>query len=399
MNYDYSETVDYLLDWYDRNRRFLPWREEPKPYYVWVSEIMLQQTRVEAVRVYFDRFINTLPTIKDLADCEEEKLLKLWEGLGYYNRVRNLQKAAKLILEEHDGHMPADYDKLLGLPGIGSYTAGAIASISFQLPEPAVDGNVLRVMKRVAGNFDDITKASVKKQMENDLREIIPKDRPGDFNQSLMDLGATVCIPNGKPICDKCPIVHLCKAHHNGTQMLIPVKPEKKPRKIEDKTILLLEFDGYYAIRKRDNKGLLSRLWELPGLEGKLSAEAVEELLNNEGYRNFTVQSLGEGKHIFSHIEWHMIGYHIKFTNVLEEININNSDYNEDPNVYEHVNIGFNNVSDYAYNNKHLISKTLNVQNKFDMISNTDCIWVSKDRINKDFTLPSAFETYKKYII
>lgn len=401
MNYDYSDTVKYLLDWYDNNRRFLPWREEPKPYYVWVSEIMLQQTRVEAVRVYFDRFISTLPTIKELADCEEEKLLKLWEGLGYYNRVRNLQKAAKLIEEEYDGQMPSDYDELLRLPGIGSYTAGAIASISFQIPEPAVDGNVLRVMKRVAGSFDDITKASVKKQMESDLREIMPKDRPGDFNQSLMDLGATVCIPNGKPLCDKCPVMHLCKAFHNGTQMLIPVKPEKKPRKIEDKTILLIEFNGHYAIRKRDSKGLLARLWELPNVEGKLSAMAVEELLYKEGYGDFTVQSLGEGKHIFSHIEWHMVGYHIKFRQVLDGNVINNLDCVADSKAYEIAkNDSFAVLNDNCdKKNNQLNYKIFNVQNNFDMLSNTDCIWASKDRIDKEFTLPSAFETYKKFII
>ncbi|MDU6265080.1 MAG: A/G-specific adenine glycosylase [Anaerocolumna aminovalerica] len=367
MNYDYSETVEFLLDWYDLNRRFLPWREEPRPYYVWISEIMLQQTRVEAVKVYFERFISTLPSIKDLADCEEEKLLKLWEGLGYYNRVRNLQKTAKIIVEEYNGQMPADYDKLLQLPGIGPYTAGAIASISFQIPEPAVDGNVLRVMKRVAGSFDDITKAPVKKQMENDLREIIPRDRPGDFNQSIMDLGATVCIPNGKPLCDKCPIIHLCNGFQKGIQMLIPVKPEKKPRKIEDRTILLMEFDNRYAIRKRGSKGLLARLWELPGLDGKLSVMAVEEILLREGYRNFTIQPLGEGKHIFSHIEWHMVGYHIKFMEVPDEDILCNPDYVAEYNGYETVN--------------------------------TDCIWVSKERINKEFTLPSAFEIYKRFIV
>ncbi len=367
MNYDYSETVEYLLDWYDLNRRFLPWREEPKPYYVWVSEIMLQQTRVEAVKVYFERFISTLPSIKDLADCEEEKLLKLWEGLGYYNRVRNLQKAAKIIVEKYNGQMPADYSSLLKLPGIGSYTAGAISSISFQIPEPAVDGNVLRVMKRVAGNFDDITKTTVKKQMENDLREVIPRERPGDFNQSLMDLGATVCIPNGKPLCDKCPIMHLCKAFHEGTQMLIPVKPEKKPRKIEDRTILLMEINSRYAIRKRDSKGLLARLWELPSLEGKLSAMSVEEILHEKGYQNFTIQPLGDGKHIFSHIEWHMVGYHIKFKEVPDENIICSTDHVAEYNGYEKVN--------------------------------TDCIWVTKERINKEFTLPSAFEIYKRFII
>lgn len=359
MNYDYSNTIDFLLDWYDLNCRILPWRENPTSYYVWISEIMLQQTRVEAVKFYFDRFTSVLPDIQSLADADEEKLLKLWEGLGYYNRARNLQKAAKIIEENYHGVMPADYDELLKLPGIGSYTAGAIASIAFKIPVPAVDGNVLRVMKRVAGSFDDITKAKVKKELELDLREIMPKNRPGDFNQSLMDLGAMICIPNGKPLCEKCPIMHLCKAFHNGTQMLIPVKPEKKPRKIEDKTILLIEKDGKYAINKRSNKGLLAGLWELPNVEGKLSTLALEEFFINKGLENVTINCIGEAKHIFSHIEWHMIGYYIKINKldtVAEKRNTCNNSC----------------VSDYT--------------------------WADKEEIENKYTLPTAFTTYRECI-
>ena len=184
MGYDYSKTVDFFLDWYELNARILPWRSEPKPYYVWVSEIMLQQTRVEAVKGYFERFIEALPDVKALAEAEDELILKLWEGLGYYSRVRNMKKAAIRIMEEHGGMVPADYETLCSLPGIGAYTAGAIASIAYGLPEPAVDGNVLRVMKRIAGSFDDISKESVKKGLREDLKMVMPAGRCGDFTQS-----------------------------------------------------------------------------------------------------------------------------------------------------------------------------------------------------------------------
>lgn len=311
MAYNYKVIVPYLLDWFDYNARILAWRENPKPYYIWVSEIMLQQTRVEAVKSYFDRFISALPDIKALAKVDEEKLLKLWEGLGYYNRVRNLQKAAQLVLSEYEGELPPNYEKLLILPGIGAYTAGAIASIAFGIPVPAIDGNVLRVTKRIAGSLDDITKDSVKKELWQDLLLIIPKDRPGDFNQSLMELGATVCLPNGKPLCDQCPVMHLCKAFHEDKIMQIPVKPVKKERRREERTILLLEYQGRYAIRKRVAKGLLAGLWELPGLEDKLDPQELMERVSDMGISIATVLPMGEAKHIFSHVEWHMVGYHI----------------------------------------------------------------------------------------
>lgn len=312
MSYDYKEIVPYLLDWFDYNARILPWREEPKPYYVWISEIMLQQTRVEAVKGYFERFITALPDIRALAEAPEEKLLKLWEGLGYYNRVRNLQKAAQIVVKEYGGDLPPDYAMLLKLPGIGSYTAGAIASIAYGVSVPAVDGNVLRVAKRISAGYEDITKESTKKELERDLIHIIPKDRPGDFNQSLMELGACVCLPNGKPLCEKCPVMHLCKAFHQDIVMELPVKPGKKKRRIEDRTILVLEYQGKYALQQRDNKGLLAGLWELPNLSGNMEPEELSKALSGEGYIPGHVENLGKAKHIFSHIEWHMIGYHIR---------------------------------------------------------------------------------------
>ena len=311
MSYDYSEIVPYLLHWYDRNARILRWREEPKPYYVWVSEIMLQQTRVEAVKGYFDRFLAELPTIADLAAAEEEKLLKLWEGLGYYNRVRNMQKAAQIVMRDYGGELPADYEALKSLPGIGSYTAGAIASIAFGLAQPSVDGNVLRVLKRVAASFDDITKEKVKKELENDVRQIMPKDRPGDFNQSLMELGATVCIPNGKPLCEQCPVMHLCKAFHQGVEMEIPVKPPKKERKTEELTVFVIKQEGKkdleIVLHKRPEKGLLSGMWELPNVEGHLNEKEVQNL-----FPAAQISRLPDGKHIFSHVEWRMWCYEIK---------------------------------------------------------------------------------------
>lgn len=317
-SYEYGEIVPYLVDWYEANARILPWRLEPTPYHVWISEIMLQQTRVEAVRGYYDRFLTALPTIEDLANASEDVILKLWEGLGYYSRVRNLQKAAKVVVDEYGGSLPASYTELLKLPGIGSYTAGAIASIAYGIPVSAVDGNVLRIAKRLAGSFDDITKASVKKQLEIEFTAITPEDAAGAFNQSLMDLGATICIPNGRPLCEKCPVMHLCIAFKKDLQSQIPVKPKKKGRRIEEKTVFVLECDGKLVLHKRLDKGLLAGLWELPNIEGKSSIDKVQDMLKRsfleDEIRNIELTSLGEGKHIFSHVEWHMTGFHIKYT-------------------------------------------------------------------------------------
>lgn len=307
----YKETIPYMLQWYDYNQRILPWRSDPKPYYVWISEIMLQQTRVEAVRGYFDRFTTELKTVKDLAMVPEEKLLKLWEGLGYYNRAKNLKKAAVIIMEQYDGELPNNYEELMKLPGIGSYTAGAIASIAFHQPVPAVDGNVLRVMNRVTASFEDIAKDKVKKQMERDLLAVMPKDRPGDYNQSLMELGATVCIPNGKPLCEKCPLMHLCKAFHQDLTEQIPVKSKKKARVIERKTVFVLSYQGKYAIQKRAENGLLGGLWELPNVDATISYDKIHDLMIEWNQQGSDVEYLKEAKHIFTHKEWHMVGYHI----------------------------------------------------------------------------------------
>ena len=325
----YEETVPYLLHWYDYNRRILPWREDPTPYHVWVSEIMLQQTRVEAVKGYYDRFLQRLPDVKALAEAEEEVLLKLWEGLGYYNRVRNMQKAAQILMKQYDGSMPADYEAIKALPGIGDYTAGAISSIAFGLPYPAVDGNVLRVMSRVTCSEEDIAKEQTKKKLKEDLTNIMPA-RSGDFNQSLMELGATVCLPNGKPLCEQCPVMHLCKAFRVGRETEIPVKSGKKERRIEKRLIYLILCDGKVLIHRREKKGLLGGLWEYPNeLVESGETELLKMLPEGELRRffcrysgtteekhaleaDFVIKKDKKAKHIFSHVEWHMEGIRIE---------------------------------------------------------------------------------------
>lgn len=310
MSNGLENIVDDLLRWFDENKRSLPWRDNPEPYYVWVSEIMLQQTRVEAVKGYFQRFIKELPTVKALASAKEEKLLKLWEGLGYYNRVRNMNKAARIIMEEYHGVIPREYAQLVKLPGIGSYTAGAIASIAYNERVPAVDGNVLRITKRLQADFSDISKQQVVKEVEKQMQEIIP-ERAGDFNQALMDLGATICIPNGRPLCERCPVKEYCQGYKQDVCMLLPVKPSKKPRKIEDRTVVLMEYDNKLALHRRGKKGLLAGLWELPNMESRLTVEEIQQMLYDFGVQEFDLQLLGRAKHIFSHIEWNMLGYHV----------------------------------------------------------------------------------------
>ncbi len=306
----YKEAVPYLLDWYDYNARVLPWRQEPTPYHVWVSEIMLQQTRVEAVRSYYTRFLAELPEVSDLAAVDEERLLKLWEGLGYYSRVRNMQKAAKVICEKYDGKVPREVDLLLELPGIGAYTAGAIASIAYCKPVPAVDGNVLRVMSRLTGSREDIAKESVKKRMTEQLRKVMPGERSGELNQAIMDIGATVCIPNGEPHCEDCPLMHLCRAYAEEATAEIPVKTGKKERKIVNRTILLLRNEGRILLHKRPESGLLAGLWEFPGVEEVLGPEEVAEAVKAVlGVAVLSVEKGPNAKHIFSHVEWHMTSY------------------------------------------------------------------------------------------
>lgn len=301
------EIVEPLMEWYGEHARSLPWRDDPTPYHVWLSEIMLQQTRVEAVKGYYERFLEALPDVSHLASVQEERLMKLWQGLGYYNRARNLQRAAQIICGEYGGQFPESYEQWLALPGIGEYTAGAVVSIALGQREPAVDGNVYRIYTRIKADQTDITKAAFKKQVRRDIQEILPK-QAGRFNQALMDLGATVCIPHGKPHCDDCPLAANCLAYGQGNMSDYPVKPEKKKRRIEKRTVFLVEYQGRYLIQKRPERGLLAGMWEFPAQEGHLSPEKVREQMKSWNLKE-EIKLLGTAKHIFSHVEWHMLGY------------------------------------------------------------------------------------------
>ena len=291
-----------LLSWYRDNARDLPWRHDPTPYRVWVSEIMLQQTRVAAVLGYYARFMEAFPTVRELADAPEEQLMKLWQGLGYYSRARNLQKAARQIMTEHGGVFPSDYDAIRALPGVGDYTAGAIASIAFGQPVPAVDGNLLRVTARLLGDETDITSGRGKKHFTEAIRAVMPLDAPGRFNQAMMDLGAMVCLPNGAPLCEKCPAAAFCAAHQSGRTGELPVRPAKKPRRIEERVVFLLFREGRVALRKRPDRGLLAGLWEYPN-----EIAPAERFLEEQGISADALAFGGAGTHIFTHVEWHMV--------------------------------------------------------------------------------------------
>lgn len=299
-----------LLLWFHRTKRCLPWRDDPRPYYVWVSEIMLQQTRVTAVLPYFARFIAALPNVSALAAVSDDALLKLWEGLGYYSRARNLKKAAQIIVREHGGEVPRDFATLLTLPGIGRYTAGAISSIAGGERRPAVDGNVLRVVTRLAASSLDIMKESTRRLVEEALLPLLPSD-PGAFNQAMMELGALVCLPRGAARCDACPLTTFCRAHAAGNTAAFPVKAPKKARRIEPRTVLWIERSGRVAITQRPGKGLLAGLWELPNFLGTLTRADVKNLAREAGWRIDSLKALPPARHIFSHIEWALTGWHL----------------------------------------------------------------------------------------
>lgn len=300
-----------LLHWYENHARMLPWRERPEPYRIWISEIMLQQTRVEAVKPYFERFMKELPTVEALAAVPEDRLMKLWEGLGYYNRARNLKKAAQQLMSEYAGQLPADFAALLTLPGIGSYTAGAIASLAFGQPVPAVDGNVLRVVSRVLASREDILKQTTKTWMEQILAETMPKAAASSFNQGLIEIGALVCVPNGSPKCGECPLASLCLARRENLIAEIPVKKRAPKRKVEERTVCLIEYQNQIGLHKRPDSGLLAALYELPNKLGHLPPDQLAEAFSLPLSQVAAVEELPVTKHIFSHVEWHMIGYRV----------------------------------------------------------------------------------------
>ena len=306
-----EQAVQDLLAWYQQNKRDLPWRRTNDPYRIWLSEIMLQQTRVEAVKPYYARFLETCPTVKALAELDEDRLMKLWEGLGYYSRARNLQKAARTVMSDFDGKIPGTYEELCRLSGIGEYTAGAIASIAFDQRVPAIDGNVLRVLARLMGSREDIADPKTKSAWREQLLTLIPEEA-GDFNQALIELGATVCVPNGEAKCAECPMSLYCVACREGLTDEIPVRSAKKPRRIEKKTVLLIRDGDRTALCKRPDKGLLAGLWELPNREGHLSEGALIDFIRSIGFEPLRVERIEDAKHIFTHIEWHMIAYAVR---------------------------------------------------------------------------------------
>lgn len=317
-----KESARPVVEWFRIHKRDLPWRRRMNAYEVWISEIMLQQTRVEAVKPYYERFLKELPDVRALAEVSEDRLLKLWEGLGYYNRARNLKEAAGQIMGKYGGKFPETYEEILTLKGIGTYTAGAISSFVYGIPKPAVDGNVLRVVTRITADGDDIAKTGTKTKIEKMVEEVIPEEFPGDFNQGLIELGAVVCVPNGEPRCGECPVSGICLAHRQGRETEFPVKTKAKGRRIEDRTILIFRDNEKTAIQKRPDTGLLAGMYEFPGVDGHLSQIQAVEYAKSLGLMPVRVKRLGSAKHIFSHVEWHMIGYEI----MVDELELNTAE-------------------------------------------------------------------------
>lgn len=366
-----SNFSEKLLSWYHKNKRSLPWREDPTPYHVWISEIMLQQTRVEAVKGYYERFLDKLPDVKSLAEVDDEILHKLWEGLGYYNRAKNLKKAAIFIENELGGELPSTYEELIKLSGIGPYTAGAIASIAFHEPVSAIDGNVMRVIARLTGDSSDIGEKSTKNKMEGIVEKLIPKEEVHHFNQALMELGALVCIPNGKPKCELCPVKDLCCAFLYQKQGEFPVKKGKKERKKEKRTVFILENEkGEIYLRKRGEQGLLSGLWEFPSLEGNIDETRLKERLMEENIDFLKIRKLPKAKHIFSHIEWNMEGYFILCKAGRES---RTSEFFSEE------------------KGKSFVAEEKEYKTKKE-------VWETFSKIKEKYSIPSAFEKYKKWL-
>ena len=304
--------ADPLLAWFADNQRPLPWRLDRDPYHVWISEIMLQQTRIEAVKKYYARFMEALPDIRSLSECPEEKLLKLWEGLGYYSRARNLKKAAETIMHEYGGEFPDTFETIIRLPGIGEYTAGAIASLCFNERVTAVDGNVLRVISRLTGDSRNVLEPDAKKAIAGELSAALPEEA-GTFNEALMELGELVCLPGGAPLCASCPLNKLCVAFRDGLTSELPVRERLMKRKIQEKTVLLIaDREGHIAIEKRTQPGLLSGMYQFPNVDGFLADPEIKELLKGWGLTPVSVTFQKDAKHAFTHIDWLMKGWQVQ---------------------------------------------------------------------------------------
>ncbi|MGN2995787.1 A/G-specific adenine glycosylase [Enterococcus faecium] len=337
-----KEFQDQFIQWYEQEKRNLPWRYNRDPYRIWISEIMLQQTRVDTVIDYFYRFMEWFPTIEELATAPEEKLLKAWEGLGYYSRARNIQAAAKQIMSEFDGKMPQTPEEISSLKGIGPYTTGAIASIAFGLPEPAVDGNVMRVVSRLFCIEADIAKASSRKIFDEAMRKIIDETYPGEFNQAMMDLGSAICTPTS-PKCEACPIQAFCLANKRGIQTSFPVKTKKaKPKDIYYISAALQNHSGAYYFEERDSQKLLANMWTFPmvevtqeeyerlkkGWEAKREVDLFDDLVAEDGKELpfekqelfiWQTRHLGEVTHVFSHLKWHVLLFYGRATEEAEQ--------------------------------------------------------------------------------
>ena len=312
---DLKQAAASIIAWYAQHKRDLPWRKGKDPYRIWISEIMLQQTRIEAVIPYYGRFLNEIPDVNALAQVPDDRLMKLWEGLGYYSRARNLKRAAQMILEQYGGVIPRTAAELKRLPGIGDYTAGSIASIAYGQPEPAVDGNVMRVMSRLFADSGDIMDQKNRKAVTENLRSVYPEgDGAALLTEGLMELGERICIPNGQPLCEECPVAEFCRAHAQRQETQYPVRSAKKERRVEEKTVLLLHCGGKYALQKRPEKGLLAGLWSFPMADGHLTGQDAADLFHAD-----SIEPLGNAKHIFTHIEWHMIGYRAKSAEMSRE--------------------------------------------------------------------------------
>lgn len=340
-----QKITEELITWYQENKRDLPWRHTKNPYYIWISEIMLQQTRVEAVKEYYARFIKKLPTLKDLAEIDEDELLKLWEGLGYYSRVRNMRKTAKILVENGKRNLPNNKEELLSLPGIGEYTAGAILSIAYDIPTIAIDGNVYRVIGRVYEIDASISKPAIYKVYFKILEKLLPKENAGCFTQSFMDLGSLICTPKN-PKCEICPLNKKCGAYKKNTQELYPIKDKKKEKKQEERVVYLYTYKGKFAIQKRKETGLLASLYEFPNSIESASLIDVENDLLEKKIPYQSILEIGSAKHIFSHKIWYMKGYLVELKKPLK-----------------------------------------------------DYLWVTKEELQNKYSIPSAFAYFYDYII
>ncbi|TCS82580.1 A/G-specific adenine glycosylase [Tepidibacillus fermentans] len=327
---DIERFQEQLLRWFRQQKRDLPWRKDQDPYHIWVSEIMLQQTRVETAIPYYEKFIEQFPTVEDLAQAKEEEVLKAWEGLGYYSRARNLHQGVKEVREKYGGKVPDDKEEILKIPGIGSYTAGAILSIAYGKKEPAVDGNVLRVFSRLLNSFEDISKMKTKKIIEEKVKELIPDHAASDFNQALMELGATVCTPKS-PLCLLCPVMDFCEGRKEGNQDQLPVKAKKKGQKIVYRVGLIMQKEGKVAFVKRPSDGLLANMWELPSLESEnpLSNQEWQEKIKEEFGIELTLnQPWMTIDHIFSHLKWKLVIYRVDDSQPLANISKQSKNWN-----------------------------------------------------------------------